>query len=90
MKTIPKIQNMTSSNGNDIPNQFIIIDGNRRIFQSYQSVIAVIERGVVILDADKWNYSNTTSKYRNHFLGETTKETQRKINSGEYKLTNLN
>ena len=35
-------------------------------------------------------YSKTTSKYRNMFLGETTKETQKKINSGEYILTNLN
>ncbi len=42
------------------------------------------------LDQKYWNYSKTTSKYRNQFLGETTKETQAKINSGEYTLTDLN
>ena len=42
------------------------------------------------LDSRCWNYSKTTSKYRNIFLGETTKETQSKIDRGEYKLTNLN
>ena len=34
--------------------------------------------------------NNSTSKYRNIFLGETTKETLKKIKSGEYKLVNLN
>ena len=42
------------------------------------------------LDKTYWNYSKTTSKYRNQFLGETTKETQAKIDSGKYILTDLN
>lgn len=42
------------------------------------------------LDAKYWDYSTTTGKHRNAFLGETKAETQAKINSGEYKLTNLN
>ena len=45
---------------------------------------------VVELDAKKWDYSVTTSKYRNRFLGETTAQTKAKIKSGEYILTNLN
>lgn len=89
-KTFPKVQNLISPNGNEVPNQFCIIDGDKRVFQSYSSVIAVIERGTVTLDADKWNYSNTTSKYRNQFLGLTTKETEKKIKAGEITLTNLN
>ena len=32
----------------------------------------------------------TTSKYRNIFLEETKKDTEKKIESGEYILTNLN
>ncbi len=88
------VQNMISSRGNKVPNQFIILEDNRRIFQSYDSVIAIIENdgnlGKVTLDAKYWDYSVTTSKYRNLFLSETTKETQDKINSGEYKLANLN
>ena len=44
----------------------------------------------IYLDSHYWNYSKTTAKYRNQFLNETTKETQKKIDSGEYILTNLN
>ena len=35
------------------------------------------------------DYSVTTGKYRNQFLGETKKETEAKIKSGEYILTDL-
>ena len=42
------------------------------------------------LDKKYWNYSVTTSKYRNIFLEETKKDTEKKIESGEYVLTNLN
>ena len=42
------------------------------------------------LDKNYWNYSTTTGKYRNIFLGEDRKETERKINAGTYKLVNLN
>ena len=44
----------------------------------------------VYLDKKFWNFSNTTSKYRNKFLNETTKQTIAKIKSGEYKLVDLN
>ena len=81
-------------------NQFIInniIDENnnqQEWLQSYESIIArknIINGNEEIrLDQKYWNYSKTTSKYRNQFLGETTKETQAKIDSGEYTLTDLN
>lgn len=79
-----------SSNGNEVPNQFVIITDKGRIFQSYSTVIAVTENGKTILDREKWNYSNTTSKYRNQFLGETTKQTEKKIAAGIYELADLN
>ena len=85
-----RVLNMTSSKGNTIQNQFIIYNDNEQFFQSYKSFIVKIVQGKTYLDADKWNYSKTTSKYRNKFLGETTKETQAKIDSGEYILTDLN
>lgn len=99
-----KVSNMTSSRGNVVANQFIITEhgrgalGNfteRLTFQSYKSVIAITtawpdSASTVELDRDTWNYSVTTSRYRNQFLNETTKETQAKIDSGEYILTNLN
>ena len=81
---------MTSSNGNTIANQFIIYNDNEQFFQSYDSLIVKISQGKTFLDSDTWDYSKTIAKYRNQFLGETTKETQAKINSGEYILTNLN
>ena len=71
-------------------NQVIIYTDNSVLFQSYDSVIAKIENGTTFLDENKWDYSKTTGKYRNIFLGETKKETEKKINSGIYILTNLN
>lgn len=75
-------------------NQFVITadDGSEITFQSYDSVICKLipKRGEILLDEKYWDYSRTTSKYRDQFLGETKKETEAKIKSGEYILTNLN
>jgi len=84
------VQNMQSSRGNDVANQFIITDGNKTTFQSYSSVIAVNDNGAITLDENTWDYSTTTGKYRNQFLGEGIAETRRKIKAGVYKLDNLN
>lgn len=103
-----KVQNMTSSNGNKIANQFIIeteettfIAGQETepykviYFQSHSSIIVKkdyshIGGPRVFLDKSTWDHSVTTGKYRNQFLGETKKETQKKIASGEYILADLN
>lgn len=98
-----KVQNMCSPNGREVPNQFIISEGRgsiygnfikKEVFQSYQSVIAerIVweDRTEIRLDANYWDYSTTTGKYRNQFLGEDKATTQKKINSGEYVLTDLN
>jgi hypothetical protein len=95
------VKNFTSNNGNKIPNQFIITydfigdldySFSEEIFQSYESIIAkkYPSTGAIILDEVYWDYSNTTGKYRNQFLGETKKETERKIKTGEYLLDDLN
>jgi hypothetical protein len=92
--TIMKIENMTSGNGNKVPNQFILYTPEATYFQSYNSVIVKTtfedDKRIVILDSYYWNYSKTTSKYRNQFLGETTKETEKKIKDGIYRLEDLN
>jgi hypothetical protein len=80
-----QVRNMTSHNGNDIPNQFLIQFDNGRLFKSYNSIIAIKYKGTTYLTND-WDYSQTTGKYRNMFLGETKKETEQKINSGVYKM----
>jgi hypothetical protein len=88
---IPRIENMQSARGNDIPNQFRIFTDEGVFFQSYSTIIAFRPfSGKIKLDAEKWNYSVTTGKYRNIFLRETKKETERKINNGTYELVNLN
>lgn len=99
-----KVSNMISSAGNPVANQFIITDliqsvfnedyKHIEVFQSYDSVIVKRVTKLMVtttyLDRNTWDYSTTTGKYRNQFLGETKKETQAKIDSGEYTLANLN
>ena len=87
-----KVQNLESNSGNTIANQFEITAPEGRYFQSYRSIIAFIpnNRCKIQLDETYWDYSKTTGKYRNIFLGEDKKETERKIKSGEYELVNLN
>lgn len=87
-----KVYNLTSSRtGNAVANQFEIVDKDKRVFQSYNSVIALEQHNQKTqLDRKYWDYSRTTTKYLCQFLGETKKEIVAKINSGEYVLTNLN
>lgn len=88
-----KVENIESSKGNKIANQFIITDDNgNEFFQSYNSMIVKKDSSAdtIYLDQKYWNYSNTTGKYRNIFLGESITETKKKIKSGEYILTDLN
>lgn len=90
---------MTSSSNSyrAIPNQFIISIDEATYFQSYDSVIACKryaddgeESLTVYLDINKWDYSMTTGKYRNQFLGEDKKATEKKIADGTYKFIDLN
>ena len=87
-----KVRNMTSSSGNPVPNQFIIESDDGTYFQSYKTIIA--KYGVygvgLWLDRDKWDYSVTTSKYRNQFTGLTTAQTKAGIADGSIVLTDLN
>ena len=97
-----QIRNITNSKGNKVKNQFIIEDciiniNDKNIvgdmFQSYESNIAFIPKVGNIkayLDVKYWDFSVTTSKYRNSFLNEDKKDTQKKIDTGAYKLINLN
>lgn len=87
------VRNMTSeSSGREVANQFIISTDEARYFQSYNVVIVrtPFDGSKIQLDKNKWDYSTTTGRYRNQFLGEKKKETQAKINSGEYLLVDLN
>ena len=97
-----KVSNITNRNNKKVKNQFIITDYHKKgnmieYFQSYDSIIIKriydnIGANVVetYLDSKYYNYSTTTSKYRNIFLEENTREIEKKIKDGIYILTNLN
>lgn len=86
-----KCEQMISNKGNSIANQFLIYANNGVYFQSYRSIIALKQNdGTIVLSEKYWDYSQTTSKYRNIFLGETTEQTRYQIKIGNYKLQKLN
>ena len=90
-----KVSNLISDSGNNVANQFKIKTSKGTYFQSYDTIIAFIPFGQddnakIQLDSNYWNYSRTTSKYRNRFLGLTTDQTKRAIDTDRIKLTNLN
>lgn len=80
-----RVTQMINDKGRPVRNHFILYneETGERFFQSYDSIIVKIHKGKVTLGKN-WYYSVTTSKYRALFLGETTKETQAKLDSGEY------
>ena len=72
-----------------VKNQFVLKDdkGNEYL-QSYNSIIVKRDKFNNITLGQNWDYSNTTGKYRNLYLGESKKETEAKIASGKYKIDN--
>ena len=82
-----KIEAMTSPRtGNTVPNQYLVTIGDFIYFQSYQTVIAKkneYTREVTL--CEDWNYSRTTLKYLNKFLG-ATKIIKKRIEEGKYKI----
>ena len=66
-----KIENLVNARGNKVANQFKIAAKNKTYFQSYNSVVASIDKttGKVELYQD-WDYSNTTRKHLYKFLSD--------------------
>ena len=89
------VEKMKTKFGNDSKDQVIVHEGDRSVFISYGTPIAlrkVHDIGgfeVVILDEKYWDYSVTTGQYRNEFLGEGIADTRKKIEDGTYQLANL-
>jgi hypothetical protein len=73
-------------------NQFEIRTKKGIYFQSYDTIICFVPYGTgkVQLDKYKYDYSKTTSKYRNQFLGKDTKEIEALIKAKTYVLRDLN
>ena len=85
-----KVENFKNDNGKDIANQFIITDGDKMVFQSYKTYVAIKNRHGVILDTKALNYSTTTSKYLFRFLDMKRKEIENGIADGTIEVQNLN
>ena len=89
-QNIVKVSQLEGRNG-AVKNQFIVRTNDGTFFQSYDSmIVGKMNDGRILIDSKYWDYSKTTGKYRNQFLNETKKETEQKINSGAYLLTDLN
>lgn len=92
-----KVNNMQSRNGNLVPNQFVIYQGQNVFFKSYKSVIAKLDKNnKLTLDVNKWDYSITTLKYLYSFIEEfkgfrpNKKSLNQLIEEKQIKLTDLN
>lgn len=85
-----RIENITNKQGNKVANQFIITDGNKVAFQSYDSLICEIENGCITF-TKKYDYSSTTAKHRNSFLSDffgcdiKTADVEKMIKCGSFK-----
>ena len=86
-----RVRNMQNERNNTVKNQFEILTDKGTYFQSYQTLISFIPigRSKILLNRNAWDYSRTTGRYRNIFLGETKKETEKKIKDGTYELVDF-
>ena len=62
-----KVYNMESSQGNKVPNQFIIEHKGKEYFQSYNSLIAVKENGKITLDEYYWTIQGQLASIEMNF-----------------------
>ena len=67
------IMQLVNRNGKAVANQFVIVEGSKRIFQSYKTKICEldIKKGYIRINWHAFNYSMTTSKYFLLFLEES-------------------
>ena len=85
------ISQLINTQGNAVKNQFVIINGDVTTFQSYNSQIVDINiKESTIVFYPNYNFSVTTSKYRNQFLSDIlgvsidTKTVNKMISDGIY------
>lgn len=85
-----KVKNLEGNSGRAIPNQFVIKDDNKKIFQSYDSVIVEVkwydDFCKVNIGYD-WDYSRTTSKYFKIFLMDEVEQIKKELRKGHDFIT---
>jgi hypothetical protein len=85
-----KTYHLKTNQGNNAVNQVVIVNDQESTFQSYQTIMAHVDSsGNVTLDKS-YPYSTTTSRYLNQFLNVTSKERDKFVESGFYKIADLN
>lgn len=68
---IPTVKNMRTRGGNAAPNQFVIRQDDKVIFQSYNSTIVIVDyHKEIIAFGENFNYSRTTNKYMYQFFDD--------------------
>lgn len=86
---------MRSSRGNDNQHHIVVeLFGTGRWLFSYGQPIAFVPQSPGpgeprVFLGPGWNFSRTTGRYRNEFLGEPASETRKKLERGEYALQRL-
>lgn len=68
----------------DSKNMYISNCGN--VLKSYDKIIVIKKGGKTYLNADYYDYSTTTSKHRNLFLGVDSKRFYKNLKEGYYIL----
>lgn len=85
LKTLKKRLKGFSHVNNVAPNHVEVSFENGRVLLSYDTIIAIRHGGKTYL-TNSWDYSVTTGKHRNSFLGEGIAETRNNIKAGIYKI----
>lgn len=93
-----KVKNLEGNSGRAIPNQFVIKDNNRKVFQSYDSTIVEVKWHSDFCEVNighDWDYSRTTSKYFKIFLmdevglnDEEVEQIKKELRKGHDFITN--
>lgn len=85
------IRQLETPRGTPAQNQIVVSVKQWSIFFSYSVPIAAINGASnwIALDADAWNASRTTARYRNQFLGFNTREARRRIQNNSIQVLNL-
>ena len=85
------IYNIKNERGNNVTNQFLMIEGTNYTFVSYQTTIAIFKAGsgVMFLNESVFDYSRTTTRHFLNYLENiltaekpTRKQVEKWINNG--------
>ena len=86
-----KVYNLEGQSGRAVVNQFVIKDGDRKVFQSYGSTIVEVKWYTDFCEVNigyAWNYSRTTTKYFKMFLIDEVGFTDKEVEQIKKELRN--